>query len=553
MNYSLFSAILLFVLNIPKMEKKGIDILREPRINKSTAFSLEEKETFGLRGLLPYAVTTQQLQKQRVIENIRIKDTDLERYIFLSALQERNERLFYMIIMENLPELMPIIYTPTVGEACQKFSNIFRIAKGFYISPDDKGSIHNMLDNWPEKDVRVIVVTDGSRILGLGDLGSNGMGIPIGKLSLYTAGGGIDPRYCMPVMLDLGTDNEELRTQSIYLGYPHARLKGEAYDDMVDEFVQAVQVKFPKALIQFEDFVTDNAYRLLEKYHDKVLCFNDDIQGTASVAVAGFLTAIKAKEGKLEDQRIMFYGAGSASTGIADLIVKAYMETGLSKEESHKKIWLVDSKGLIVTSREGLQGLKKRFARDHAPATFLEAVKSVRPTVLIGASGVGGSFTQEVIEEMSTYNEHPIIFALSNPTSKAECTATEVYTWSNGKAVFASGSPFDSVTVNGKTFIPGQCNNVYIFPGIGLASIAIDAQFLPESVFLVAAKIVAGEIQESDLENGTIYPKLTLLRDISFKIAIAVAEHLYELNMANLARPTDLEGHIRSLMYDPEY
>ena len=535
------------------MEKKGVEILREPRLNKSTAFSLAEKEQYRLQGLLPYAVTSQELQKQRVLENIRIKDTNLQKYIFLSQLQDRNERLFYSTIMDNIPELMPIIYTPTVGEACQQFSHIFRLAKGFYVTPDDKGRVADILDNWPEKDVRVIVVTDGSRILGLGDLGSNGMGIPIGKLALYTAGAGIDPKYCMPVMLDLGTDNDTLRTDPVYLGYPHPRLKGREYDDMVDEFVQAVQHKFPNALIQFEDFITDNAYKLLERYQNKVLCFNDDIQGTASIAAAGFFTSLQATNSKLEDQKIMFYGAGSASTGIADLIIKAFMEAGLSEEESRKKIWLVDSKGLVVKGREDLTDIKEKLARDHAPASFLEAIKSVKPTVLIGAAGNGRSFTKEVIGTMASFNERPVIFALSNPTSKAECTAEEAYTWSNGKAVFASGSPFDPVSINGKTHVPGQGNNVYIFPGIGLATLATEPKYLPDSVFLVAAKVVAGEIQDSDLDQGTIYPKLTLLRDISLKIAIAIAEHIYELGIAGIQRPDDLEAYIRSLMYDPAY
>ncbi len=535
------------------MEKKGVEILREPRFNKSTAFSSAEKEQYGLRGLLPYAVTSQELQKQRVLENIRIKDTNLQKYIFLSQLQDRNERLFYSTIMDNIPELMPIIYTPTVGEACQQFSHIFRLAKGFYVTPDDKGRVADILDNWPEKDVRVIVVTDGSRILGLGDLGSNGMGIPIGKLALYTAGAGIDPKYCMPVMLDLGTDNEALSTDPIYLGYPHPRLKGQDYDEMVDEFVQAVQQKFPNALLQFEDFITDNAYKLLERYQNKVLCFNDDIQGTASIAAAGFFTSLKATNSKLEDQKIMFYGAGSASTGIADLIIKAFMEAGLSEEESRKKIWLVDSKGLVVKGREDLTDIKAKLAQDHVLATFIEAIKSIKPTVLIGAAGNGRSFTKEVIETMSDFNERPVIFALSNPTSKAECTAEEAYTWSNGKAVFASGSPFSPVSINGKTHVPGQGNNVYIFPGIGLATLATEPKYLPNSVFLVAAKVVAGEIQDSDINSGTIYPKLTLLRDISFKIAVAIANHIYELGIARIQRPDDLEAHIKSLMYDPAY
>lgn len=535
------------------MEKRGVDVLKDKRISKSTAFTADEKEQFGLRGLLPYAISSQDKQKLRVIENIRRKESNIEKYIFLSALQDRNERLFYKTVMDYLPELLPIIYTPTVGEVCQQFSHIYRIDKGFYITPEDKGDIGLLLDNWPERDVRVIVVTDGSRILGLGDLGCNGMGIPIGKLSLYTAGGGIKPEYCLPVMLDMGTDNEKLLEEIMYLGYPHKRLKGEEYDELVDEFVMSVQEKFPKALIQFEDFVTPNAYKILQKYQNKVLCFNDDIQGTAAVALGGVYSALRITGQAFTDQKIMFVGAGSAATGIADLMVKALINEGLTEEDALQKLWFVDINGLVVKNSKNLLPHNIPYAHEHEAMGFVDAIKDLKPTILIGASGAKGVFTSEVVELMSSINERPIIFALSNPTSKAECTAEQAYNWSKGQAVFASGSPFAPVTYDGRVFVPGQGNNVYIFPGVGLAAISVEAKTLPESVFLVAAAELARQIHQSDLDHGTVYPKLTNLRTISFEIAVAVASHLYELGLANLEKPKNLRTHIKSMMYDPTY
>lgn len=535
------------------MSKKGLEVLRDSRLSKSTAFNYEEKERLGLRGLLPYSISTQELQKHRVIENIRRKESNIEKYIFLSALQGRNERLFYRTVIDYLPELLPIIYTPTVGEVCQQFSHIYRIDKGFYITPEDKGDIAEIMENWPEKDVRVIVVTDGSRILGLGDLGCNGMGIPIGKLSLYTAGAGISPEYCMPVMLDMGTDNEALLDDLLYLGYPHKRLQGAEYDEIVEEFVIAVQQKYPKALIQFEDFVTPNAYKLLEKYQEKILCFNDDIQGTAAVALAGIYTSLRITGQAFADQKIMFLGAGSAATGIADLLVKAFMAEGLSEVDSLNKLWFVDINGLLVKESQNLQLHNLPYAHDYPSMSFTEAIKDLKPTILIGASGAKGTFTEEVVKLMCANNERPVIFALSNPTSKAECTAEEVYTFSNGKAVFASGSPFTSVTIDEQTFIPGQGNNVYIFPGIGLAAVAVEACYLPDSVFLVAASELARQIHQSDLDHGTLYPKMTTLRTISFEIAVAVANHLYELDLAKAEKPKNMRTHIKNMMYDPTY
>ncbi len=535
------------------MEKKGIEVLKDPRQNKSTAFTVEEKERLELRGLLPYFVSSQEIQKQRVIENIRRKESNIEKYIFLSALQDRNERLFYRTVMDFLPELLPIIYTPTVGEACQKFSHIYRADKGFYITPEDKGSIAEVLANWPDKDVRIIVVTDGSRILGLGDLGCNGIGIPIGKLSLYVAGGGIDPEHCMPIMLDVGTDNEALLDDLLYVGYPHKRPPQEEYDEIIDEFIYAVQKQFPKALIQFEDFITPNAYRILEKYQDKVLCFNDDIQGTAAVALAGIYSSMKITGGQFKNQTIMFLGAGSAATGIGDLIVHALMAEGHTEEEALRQLWFVDINGLLVNDNPGIMPHNERYVQDHPILPFIDAIHSIKPNILIGVSGAGGTFTKEVIEAMCEVNERPVIFALSNPTSKAECTASEAYTWSSGKAVFASGSPFKPVTLDDKVFVPGQGNNAYIFPGIGLAAMAVEAKYLPDSVFLVAAASLAREVNPSDLESGNVYPKMSNLRTISFEIAIDVANHLFDLGLTRIEKPLNVRTLIKSKMYDPTY
>ncbi|MBK8349471.1 MAG: NAD-dependent malic enzyme [Saprospiraceae bacterium] len=535
------------------MEKRGVEVLKDKRLSKSTAFTLDEKENLGLRGLLPYTISSQEIQKIRVIENIRRKESNIEKYIFLSALQDRNERLFYRTVIDYIPELLPIIYTPTVGEVCQQFSHIYRIDKGFYITPEDKGDIRNLLDNWPEKDVRVIVVTDGSRILGLGDLGCNGMGIPIGKLSLYTAGGGISPEYCLPVMLDMGTDNEKLLEDFMYLGSPHKRLQGKEYDEIVEEFVMSVQEKFPKALIQFEDFVTPNAYKILEKYQNRVLCFNDDIQGTAAVALSGIYTSSGITGEAFRDQKVMFLGAGSAATGIADLLLKAFINEGCTEQEALGRLWFVDIHGLLVKDSKGVMAHNEKYAQPVPSLNFIDAIKEIKPTILIGASGAKGAFTKEVIELMAMQNVRPVIFALSNPTSKAECTAEEAYHWSDGRAVFASGSPFMPVTLGDKTFNPGQGNNVYIFPGVGLGAMAVEAKSLPDTVFLVAALELARQIHQSDLESGTLYPKMTNLRTISFEIAVAVANHLYEIGMARKEQPKNIRTYIKNLMYDPTY
>ena len=531
----------------------GHELLHNSATNKSTAFSLEEREKFGLRGLLPFSVSNQDTHQKRALGNMRRKAYDIEKYIFLSGLQDRNEKLFYRMVIENIEEIMPLIYTPTVGQACKEFAHIFRRAQGFYITPDDKGDIRKILGNWHEDDVKVIVVTDGQRILGLGDLGANGMGIPIGKLALYTACAGIHPHQCLPVMLDVGTNNEELLNDPLYMGYPHKRLEGQDYLDLVDEFVSALQDKYPESLLQFEDFLTPNAYKLLDTYKDKILCFNDDIQGTAAVALSGVLASNRVTGHKFSDLRIMFLGAGSAATGIGDLLLAAFLEQGLSHDEAVKRLWFVDQHGIIVKSRDDLMSHNIPYAHDYEQLSFVDAIKAIKPHILIGATGAPGTFTQEVIETMSAINERPAIFALSNPTSRAECTAEQAYEWSGGRALFTSGSPFDAIEMGGKTHQPGQGNNAYVFPGIGLGAIACQAKHINDAMFLAAADALAHQVSQANLDAGTLYPPLSDIREVSLNIAVAVAEKAYETGLAGLKRPADLKAHIESLMYQPDY
>ncbi len=532
---------------------EGMELLFNAQHNKSTAFTLEERAKYKLRGLLPASICSQEAQTVRTLENIRRKEYDIERYIYLQGLQGRNERLFYRLIIDHIEELMPIIYTPTVGQACQEFAHIFRQPRGFYITPDDGGNIRQMLDNWPEKDVRMIVITDGQRILGLGDLGANGMGIPLGKLSLYSAGAGIHPCQCLPVMLDVGTNNEELRKDPLYLGINRERLTGDAYLELVDEFVEAVRDAFPRALIQFEDFLTPNAFALLNRYRNDILCFNDDIQGTAAVALAGVYASTRISGIDFKDLRIMFLGAGSAATGIADLMKAAFCDAGLNEAEAARRLWFANRSGLVVKSTENLKPHNVPYAHDHPQLDFRSAIESIRPHVLIGATGSPGTFTQEIVALMATINPRPVIFALSNPTSRAECTAEQAYEWSGGQAIFASGSPFSTVTFRGKTYRPGQGNNAYVFPGIGLGALACNARVISDEMFLAAARTLADMVSESHLNEGTIYPPLTDIRSVSLAIAVAVAEKAYQQNLAIDERPADLHKYIADSMYDPTY
>jgi malate dehydrogenase (oxaloacetate-decarboxylating)(NADP+) len=533
---------------------RGVTLLHDPELNKGTAFSEAERDLLGLKGLLPPHVCSQEEQVARVLGNFHRLPSPLEQYIFMASLHDRNEALFFRIVTEHPDEMMPIIYTPTVGLACQKFGHIFQRPRGVFITAKDRGQVRGILRNWPYRDVAMIVVTDGERILGLGDLGSSGMGIPVGKLSLYTACAGVQPTQCLPVMLDVGTNNQALRDDPLYLGLAQPRLTGAAYDDLVEEFVSAAGEVFPGVVIQFEDFANHHAFRLLKKYRERICTFNDDIQGTAAVALSGLYSALRVTGGTLDRQRLLFLGAGEAATGIADLAVAAMVADGADPAQARRCCWLFDSKGLVVAGRGNLAEHKRPYAHDHAPqADLLAAIRALKPTALVGVSATAGAFTQDVVKEMGKLNARPIVFALSNPTSKSECTAQQAYGWSDGKALFASGSPFDAVTIGARTYVPRQGNNSYIFPGVGLGAIAVRATRITDEMFLAAARGLARQVTSQDLEQGSLYPPLTSVREVSAQLAVAVAEVAFEQGHAGIERPADLLAHIRSCMYDPRY
>ncbi|MFA5168215.1 MAG: NAD-dependent malic enzyme [Candidatus Omnitrophota bacterium] len=534
---------------------KGVELLRDPMLNKGTAFTLEEREAFGLLGLLPVRVDSLEDQAQRAMDNVRRKSSDLEKYIYLTGLQERNKTLFYRILIDHLAEVMPIVYTPTVGKACQEYGHIFRSShEGLFIAAQYRGRMKKVLENWPRRDVRIIVVTDGERILGLGDLGADGMGIPVGKLMLYTACAGIHPKYCLPVTLDVGTNNEARLKDPLYIGTQHRRLRGEDYEDFIEEFVTAAREVFPHVLIQFEDFANENAFHLLRKYRDRICAFNDDIQGTASVALAGLYSAVRIQGGSLKDQKILFVGAGEAGLGTGNLVIVAMMKEGLTEKEARSRCVFVDSKGLVVSSRTDLDERKRVFAAEGPGAPdCLSAVELVRPTAIFGASGRPGTFTKEVLEAMAKINERPVIFAMSNPTSHSECTAEQAYFFTGGRAIFASGSPFSPVDYQGKLFSPGQSNNAYIFPGVGLGVTACRVKHVTDEMFFVAAKTLAEKVTKEDLGNGSLYPPLKDIRKVSLAIAEAVASVAYREGLAVQSMPKDLRAYLESQMYEPVY
>ncbi len=532
---------------------RGLALLRDPLLNKGTAFTEQERDALGLRGFLPAHVFSMKAQAERVLVNLRSLPSDLAKYVALNELHDRNEALFFRVVADNIDEIQPLIYTPTVGLACQRFGYIFQRPRGLFIAADDRGRIAELLRNWPYQ-AKLIVVTDGERILGLGDLGANGMGIPVGKLSLYSACAGIHPELCLPVVLDVGTNNEALLNDPYYIGRRQHRLSGAAYDEFVDEFVTAARETFPGVMIQFEDFANHSAFRLLHKYRDRIPVFNDDIQGTAAVALAGLLSALRVTGGKLTDQNLLFLGAGEAATGIADLVVSAMVAEGASEAEALRRNWLVDSRGLVVRNRPGLTEHKLRYAHDQAPiGDFLGAIRSLKPTAIIGVAAVGGAFTPEVLQAMAAINDRPIVFALSNPTSKAECSAAEAYRQTGGRALFACGSPFDPVEFDGRTFVPRQGNNSYIFPGVGLGAIASGTRLVTDEMFMAAARALAQLVSESDIEQGSLYPALPRIREVSAHIAAAVAGVAYERGLATGQPPNDLVGYIQLQMYDPHY
>src|SRR5271169_153988 len=532
---------------------RGLTLLRDPLLNRGTAFTETERDELGLRGFLPAHVLSMEEQAARVLINLRSLPNDLEKYIALNSLHDRNEALFFRVVCDNIDEIQPLIYTPTVGLACQRFGLIFQRPRGMFINANDRGRIAELLANWPYQ-AKLIVVTDGERILGLGDLGAHGMGIPVGKLSLYSACAGVHPEHCLPVMLDVGTNNEDFLNDPYYIGLRQRRLNGAAYDEFVDEFINAARAAFPGVLIQFEDFANHSAFRLLHKYRDEINVFNDDIQGTAAVALAGLFSALRVNGGKLADQKVLFLGAGEAATGIADLVVSAMMAEGVSEADAVGRNWLVDSRGLVVKNRAGLTEHKLRYAHDHVPVgDFLTAIRTLKPTAIIGVAAVGGAFTPQVLQTMAEINDRPIVFALSNPTSKAECSAEEAYRQTGGQALFACGSPYDPVKLDGKTFVPRQGNNSYIFPGVGLGVIASGARRVTDEMFMRAARALAELVTKEDLAQGSLYPALPRIREVSAHIAAAVAEVAYKRGLATAPKPNDLMAFIESQMYDPRY
>ncbi|MBT4769234.1 MAG: NAD-dependent malic enzyme [Rhodospirillaceae bacterium] len=534
--------------------KTGIELLQDPVLNKSTAFSEEEKERFGLVGLVPDATDTEDMQLKRVLLQLSHKSSDLDRYIFLVNLLDHNETLFYWTIMSDPARFLPIIYDPTIGEACTKFSHIFRQPRGMYLSIERRGQVKSILENWPERDVRFICVTNGGRILGLGDLGANGMGIPIGKLQLYTAAAGVPPKHLLPMYLDAGTNNEECLNDPLYIGLRKHRPATEDLYSFVDEFVDAVQEVFPKCCIHFEDWTGVDAVHLLERYRDKYCVYNDDVQGTAGITLAGMINATRLKKTKLADETYLFLGAGSAGIGLANLLCSALVEEGLTLAEAQAKVHMFDVNGLLEDSRTDLVDFQLPYAHPHAPEQdFVAAVESIKPSTIIGVSTIGGAFTKSVVEAMTLLNDRPIIMALSNPTEHAECTAEQAYTWSGGKAIFAAGVQFPPVTVNGQDFMPGQANNFYIFPAVGMAIFATQASRVPDDLFIEAARAVADQVPDDLLQKGLLYPPQSDILEIEIQTAAKVAGKVFDAGLAGVPHPDDLEAFIRSHVYQPAY
>ena len=542
----------------------GHNLLDDPMLNEGSAFPEADRRRLKLLGLLPYHCSTREEQLTRVYENYQRKENDLERYIFLTALQDRNETLFYRLLAEHITEMMPIIYTPVVGEGCRRYSHVFRRPRGLYISYPYRDEIPALLDNAPTKNVEVIVVTDGERILGLGDLGVGGMGIPVGKLSLYTLCAGIHPATTLPILLDVGTDNQELLDDPLYLGWRHQRVRGLEYDEFIEAFVTAVNHKFPSVLLQWEDFSKHNAPRILERYRNRLCTFNDDIQGTGAVTVAGLLAASRLIGTKFSEHRIAILGAGSSAFGISDQIVAAMAREGVSADDAKKSLWLSDSKGLVHDQRALDEAFKKKYAQpfartanwqldDPSQIGFADVVRNVHPTILIGTSAQPGAFSEEIVREMAQHVERPIIFPLSNPTSKSEATPIDLFRWTNGKALMATGSPFPPIVTGGGLVRIGQCNNSFIFPGVGLGVIASGACRVVDSMFTAAAQVLSEFAPSSNDENGALYPLLEEVRNISRKVALAVG---LEAQKAGLAPGTDLatlEENVSQKMWGLNY
>jgi malate dehydrogenase (oxaloacetate-decarboxylating)(NADP+) len=534
--------------------KYGIELLRDPSLNKSTAFTEAEKQELGIVGLVPDVTETEDQQLQRVMSQLAAKPTDLERYIYLINLLDHNETLFYRTVMSDPARFLPIVYDPTIGEACLKFGHIYRQPRGMYLSMVRRGKVKEILKNWPQKDVRFICVTDGGRILGLGDLGANGMGIPIGKLQLYTACAGVPPQYLLPMYLDAGTNNEQYLHDPLYLGMHKTRPQTDELYSFVDEFMEAVQEVFPKCCVHFEDWTGVDAVHLLQRYRDKYCIYNDDVQGTAGIVLTGMINAAKVKGTKLKDEKYLFLGAGSAGIGLADLLCSAMVEQGLTLEQAQSQVYMFDINGLLETTRTDLVDFQKPYAHKHEPTRdFVAAIESIKPTTIVGVSTIGGAFTQKAVEAMSRINERPVVLALSNPTDHAECTAEQAYTWSNGKAVYAAGVQFPPVHLNGRTFLPGQANNFYIFPAIGMAVFATQASRITDQMFIEAARAVADQVSPDLLNQGLLYPLQSNILETEIQTAARVAKLVFDSGLARVPRPTDMVSFVRSHVYKPEY
>jgi malate dehydrogenase (oxaloacetate-decarboxylating)(NADP+) len=542
------------VIKMTSTAKHGIELLHDPSLNKSTAFTEAEKQALGLVGLVPDITETDELQLQRVNLQLAQKPTDLERYIYLINLLDHNETLFYRTVMSDPARFLPIVYDPTIGEACLKFGHIYRQARGMYLSITRRGKVKEILKNWPQKDVRFICVTDGGRILGLGDLGANGAGIPIGKLQLYTACAGVPPQYLLPMYLDAGTNNEQYLHDPLYLGIRKTRPAAEDLYSFVDEFVQAVQEVFPKCCIHFEDWTGADAVHLLQRYRDKYCVYNDDVQGTAGITLAGMINAAKLKGTKLKDEKYLFLGAGSAGIGLADLLCSALVGQGMSLKEAQSRVYMFDINGLLESTRKDLLDFQLPYAHKHPPTRdFVAAIESIKPTTIIGVSTIGGAFDQKVIEAMAKINQRPVILALSNPTEHAECTPEQAYTWSNGKAIYAAGVQFEPVHYNGQTFLPGQANNFYIFPAVGMAIFATQAKRVTDEMFIEAGQAVADQVPTELLKQGLLYPLQSNILEIEIQTAARVAKLVFDSNLAGVPRPPDMVSFIRKHVYKPEY
>ena len=533
---------------------RGLALLRDPRLNKSTAFTEAEREALGLVGLVPEGIDNEDTQVQRSMLQLEQKPTDLEKYIFLSQLQDMDETLFYRLLMSDPAHFLPLVYTPTVGEACLQFGHVMRRPKGLYVSIKRKGHVRDILRNWPERDIRFMVVTSGERILGLGDLGANGMGIPIGKLALYTACAGVPPQVTLPVLIDCGTNNEALLRDPLYLGLRQSRPEISQLDEFVEEFITAVQSEFPNCCVQFEDWAGVDAVRLLARYRERICSFNDDIQGTAAVALAGILGALRITGGKLSEQTFLFLGAGSAGIGIADLLNETIALEGIPRQKARTHTWLFDVNGLLESSRKDLADFQQPYAHPHTPVkNFVDAIESIKPTAIIGVSTVAKTFNEPVIRAMARINQRPVIFPYSNPTSHSECTAEEAYRWSEGRAVFASGSPFPPVRFGDRTLVPGQGNNVYIFPAIGMAVYATRAKLITDEMFIAAARAVAEQVTKAELDVGLIYPPQSEILKTELHAAQRVAEVIFTRGLARVPKPSDIGAFIQSETYKPKY